>query len=416
MPMKMPALRTADGALAPEFRAANALFAGDDFAARAEQRADLIRFEIIQTAAQLETIASEWNALYELNPRPSVAFHQFHRLLHWIETAAAIGAHSELAIVLGRRQGRLVLAAPFVIEYPLGRRQLVWAGEPMAQYGDILVDPINCPAGAPEALLRFTISALRPDVIRLRRVRSDAAISPFLARMGAWKTGHQEAPYLDLTSAPTAERYEERYSAKAKRNRRRLLRRLQSEKTVTFNTIEPGAHAARVARAALALKRAWLTSRRAASLTLDGAGIDKWLAAMAANPAAQCRVTEVRCNGELAAAQIGFRDGERLALYLIVFNISFERDGIGSLHLEQTIRDCYAEGIERIDLLAPNVDYKMKWADGADGLDDYVLPLTLAGWVCACALHPTVRNAAKQTYIALPASARSIVQRIFGRG
>lgn len=378
--------------------------------------AQTLDFELIGSAVALRAIAPEWDSLYALNHRPSTAFHQFRRVLHWVEAFGHAQAKGRLAIVTGRLGGRLVLVAPFMVHRNLGLRQLVWAGEPVAQYGDILLHPELDGEAAGRAAVSFAIDTVRPDLVRLRNVRCDAAIRPALENLGARVCDTQAAPFLDLASAADSEAFEERYSSKRRRNRRRLRRRLESNSAVSIRTLPPGPEAARVACAALSLKRAWLADRKEASLTLQNPGIDRWIAAMASDAQSGCRVSEMRCDGELASVKIGFRDGARLALYVIVFALRYEKDGAGVLHLEQTIRDCFEDGIGRIDLLAPCADYKMTWADGADELHDYSLPITLIGRAGAGALEAGARRIAKRAYAALPVPVRSAVGRVARRG
>jgi CelD/BcsL family acetyltransferase involved in cellulose biosynthesis len=65
------------------------------------------------------------------------------------------------------------------------------------------------------------------------------------------------APYPDLASAPDFAAFDRRYSQKARKNRRRLMRRLEEQGAVVVSRHAGSSEARDAARAAIALKRAW---------------------------------------------------------------------------------------------------------------------------------------------------------------
>lgn len=374
-----------------------------------------VTFTLLTSADAVRCIESDWVDLYRRCARPGQAFQHFHRLAAWLDAYAGTPGADQPALVIARRNGRAVLIAPFALRSRLGLKTLTWMGEPAIQYGDILVD------AGPEAralcarAIEEAIRGLRPDLVHFRRVRADSPLSATLGTSGFETVEHDAAPYLDFGTTLTADDYEERYPAKARRNRRRLLRRLDETHPVSFIRLPAGPEAARATLAALSMKRAWLLSRAEVSPALADDRIARWFEALARNPDCDCRVTEMRCNGELAAAQIGFRDGDRLSLYLIVFGLKFEKDGVGTLHLERTIREAFEEGIRSIDLLAPNVEYKRKWADDTVALADFVRPRTALGHAYARGYLMTGRKLAKRTLKALPSGLRNTINRYLRR-
>ena len=108
-----------------------------------------------------------------------------------------------LAIVIARSGGRLVMVLPFAIERTFGLRQLVWMGAPLSQYGDVLIDAGIEAAPALRAAWSFAMKQLKPDLVWLRKVRDDAAVTPLMREIGAAVTQRLEAPYIDLI-APAA--------------------------------------------------------------------------------------------------------------------------------------------------------------------------------------------------------------------
>lgn len=337
---------------------------------------------IVDTCAGFDALETEWNALFDRVDRGASLFQSYNWCWHWTRHyLLPAGTRMRLAIVTARRGGELVLVWPLVIERIAGLSQLVWMGGPAAQYGEALVDPaIDAKRVLAEAH-RHLVSNVRADLLRLRLVRSDAAIADHLVAVGARITQTYEAPYLDLASARNFQDYETRYPAKARKNRRRLLRRLDERASVRFEDLRGGAAAGQMAAAAIRLKRQWLADRNLVSKALASERTLAFLADLAQTSVKPvgCEVSVLRSGSDIASIQIGFRNHDRLALHVIVFDLAFEKAGAGVLHLEHCIAQAFKDGVGVLDLLAPRSDYKMDWADGTAPVADYALPLTLKG-------------------------------------
>jgi CelD/BcsL family acetyltransferase involved in cellulose biosynthesis len=268
-----------------------------------------------------------------------------------------------------------------------------------------------------EGAWRHLTATVRADVVQLRKVREDAAIAPLLAKIGARTTLRTEAPFLDLSSARSFADYEQRYSAKARKNRRRLMRRLEEQGPVAFENLSEGAQASACCRAALALKLAWLEARGILSPALSDPRSARFFAAVAGDSprGAGVRVSVLRSSGSVAGVQVGFACKGRLAMHIIVYNLAWEKSGVGVLHLERAIAEAYAAGIEVIDLLAPNEAYKMDWADGVVGVEDLAVPLTLKGSAFVSLYLGLLRQRLKALAPYMPGLARKAVAGVCSR-
>jgi CelD/BcsL family acetyltransferase involved in cellulose biosynthesis len=200
-------------------------------------------------------------------------------------------AAPSLAIVTGRRDGRLVMVWPLTTERVAGLSQLAWMGDPVSQYGDILVEPEAAPLLG-EAW-SFIAHELKPDLVRLRKVRDDATIAQFLGDLSALPAERLQAPYLDLASAPDFAAFERRYSPRARRNRRRPSRRLAEQGKMAFERCSEGARARELAIKAVELKREWLNERGIGSPALADPSFASFFADVATGlsipPDARCR-------------------------------------------------------------------------------------------------------------------------------
>jgi CelD/BcsL family acetyltransferase involved in cellulose biosynthesis len=153
-------------------------------------------FELVRERDAFDALETEWNELFSRAGLGTQVFQTFNWNWHWCNhyLAESKAGTTSLAVVTARRGGRLVLVWPLVKERAAGLTQLTWMGEPVSQYGDVLIE--NGPDAV--ALLReawrFIESEISPDVVRLRKVRDDAAIAPLLAELEGLPTQRLEAP------------------------------------------------------------------------------------------------------------------------------------------------------------------------------------------------------------------------------
>ena len=380
-------------------------------------RADIagIRIELITARTAFDALEVEWNALFERAGRSAQVFQSFNWNWHWANTYlddAPGGIRGlKLSIVAGRRNGKLVMLWPLVSERVRGITQIFWMGEPVSQYGDVLIDNIPDALECLRAGWQFLKAHARGDVVRLRRVRADAVIAPLLDEIGALASNKQVAPFLDLTSAADFAAYEQRYSSRSRRNRRRLARRLDEIHVVKFERYKGGAEAAALAVHALDLKTLWLKDRGLVSHAIADPRMRRFFSDAVADPARSTNsvVAALFCNGEPAALEVSFTCKGRLAMHVIVFNLDYEKSGAGVLLLEQGIRDGYADGLTTFDMLAPGDNYKLDWSDATVEVQDWSRPLTLAGQTYARLYLGFVRPRMKAVIGAMPQALRRIV-------
>ncbi|MEI9898898.1 MAG: GNAT family N-acetyltransferase [Hyphomicrobium sp.] len=153
----------------------------------------------------------------------------------------------------------------------------------------------------------FIADEIGPDVVRLRRVRADAAVAPLLAELDAWISQRVEAPYIDLSGAKDFASFEERYTPKARRNRRRLLRRLEEKGKVAFVHSAGGAEARALALKAIELKRLWLSDRGLFSPAVRDDRFRDFFADATESAPSPCRVSAITVDGAPAAIMVFIR-------------------------------------------------------------------------------------------------------------
>lgn len=343
-------------------------------------------FDVVDGRAAFDALEAEWNDLFQRAGRSTQLFQSFNWNWHWanhyLPAMHAKRGGTSLAIVTVRRHGRLVMLWPLVVQRIGGLEVLRWMGEPASQYGDVLAEELPDALQLMRRAWRFITTRLGADAVFLRKVRADATVAPLLRELGLRQTAEAEALYLDLASAPDFALYEQRYTAKARKNRRRLSRRLAEQGPLVVERHAAGVAARAAALQAIELKRTWIekTGRMSAAFA------DERFAAFFADAAegrdgrsVGCGVTVLRSNGAPAGIAIDITCDKHRAAHVIVHDPRLDGCSAGTLLFEMWIKGASADGMATFDLLAPAYAYKMDWADGTIAVGDFAQGLTLAG-------------------------------------
>ena len=367
------------------------------------------RFDIVTTSAGFAALEGEWTALFARAASGTQAFQGFEWLAHWAAVYLdSSSSRTSLSIVTVRRDGRLVLVWPLVVERVAGIRQLAWMGDPVSQYGDILADDIPGRAAMIRASWAFITQTIPADAVRLAKVRADAAAAPLMADLGARIVASEEAPWCDLAKAGTFEKFQSRFNAKAQKNRRRHARRLEERGTLAFERHTCGEAAADAVAACIVLKRAWLNSKGLVSRAFADERIEAFFKRTLASQhrPAGVAVSLLRSAGEIADASIVVDAKGRRAVHIVAYGLKFEKSGPGGVHLEHAVRQAFSDGVSVLDFMAPRHDYKMEWADGVVRVDDFAVPLTVRGRLYVGCYLVGVREGLKAVIAAMPPGAR----------
>jgi CelD/BcsL family acetyltransferase involved in cellulose biosynthesis len=391
----------------------------DESAARAPARADAasrVELQLITERRDFDALEDDWNDLFQRAGKPTHVFQSFNLCWHWANhhLASENGASAlKLSIVTGRRNGRLIMVWPLASERVRGITQTFWMGEPVAQYGDALIDAESDALAVLRAGLDFLRSQTSTDLLRLRRVREDANVAPLMTEAGAYVADRQTAPYMDLASAKDFARFEERYSSKMRRNRRRLARRLEEKGSVEFVRLHGGAEAGKLAARAIAVKSEWLKDRGLVSHAFADEKTARLFADLAEGKTkpVPCVVSALKANGETAALEVSFTCKGRLVIHVMAFDLEYEKSGVGVLLLEENLKQGYAEGLNTYDMMAPGDPYKLDWCDKSDGVCDWVKPLSVKGYLYARIYLGFLRSRLKSALKAMPQPMRRLMRK-----
>ncbi len=333
-----------------------------------------VSIDLIDDRSGFEALAQDWRALYEESGRPDQIFQRFDWLRLWADQF--LDGRDRLAIVTGRREGRLVMVWPLVRRRSLGALRLAFMGEPAGQYGDALIEN-----GADVALIKAAwarILALKADVVHLRRVRETSPLFAFLGEKGLATASHA-APYVEFGRAECYEDFDKRYSGKARSSRRRLKRRLEEIGPVAFVCVKSCDEARALIGRAFAMKRAQLEARGRFAPVMHDRRLEQLFKAAASSPAAGAQISAIACKDKTVAVSVAFAANGEAFGHILAHDVGFEKQGVGVLLAEHAFRSAFAAGCRRFDMAPPADNYKMDWASGTVAVADFAAPLTLRG-------------------------------------
>jgi CelD/BcsL family acetyltransferase involved in cellulose biosynthesis len=371
------------------------------------------RFELLvaSSASELETVKPDWLALDRLSPAATV-FQNFSHIQIWAHHFLGQKRGSKLHVAVVRERGRPVLILPLIIAGPPGLRIARIAGDPVAQYSEIPVDPIR----ASHAAFRTALASARragADAIMFRHVRDDSQLlrlaSPHLRPPSAQGL----APFADLSLFADFPAFLKSLSKKTRQGLRNRRNHLEKAGPFEFQIFRGGKEARDAIAEAIDLKRKWLVQRGNMSSAFVDPATRGCLLDLAESTESGAVVLRLMVGGEAAAIRFGFEYRGTHFAYMSAYDARFGGLSPGKLLMEFCVSGFKERGLQRIDMLPPDGRHKKDWCDSAAGVADYALPLTPTGRLYAEIYPERVRPTLKQAFLKLPGPLRSLLAALF---
>lgn len=378
-------------------------------AASADERIEApdtgIAVTTLRTHEAVEALAPEWRALEARASATATAFQacDLHRVWarHFCDTRTA------LRVVTLRRHGRLVLVWPLAVRQTALGGVAAWAGDPLGQYGDVVVEAGPARDRWIEAAFREIGAWGDVSFLHLCGVRADSAVARWAGKRGRRIGVTQEAPALDHSPFENAAAFAQAGWPQAKRNAKRI-RKFESMGGMDFEMIGPGERAQALVGAAFGFKRAWLDRQGHFGRAFIDTRLEACLTELAGNAGLRSGlvVSHLSVGGETAAIEIGFRQGGTHYAYMGAFAPDFAKHSPGFVVTELTIRSCVeAPDVGEYDPLPPADDYKLAWSNRRVKVRDYGFVIGWPGFA-AFLYAARLRPAAKALYARLPLKLR----------
>jgi CelD/BcsL family acetyltransferase involved in cellulose biosynthesis len=312
-----------------------------------------------------------------------------------------------------RERERAVLILPLVKSGRPHLRLARIAGDPVAQYSELLLDPSADGSAAFEAALASARKA-GIDAIILRKVRADSHLLRLAAGHLRAPTAVSAAPYAQLSPYPDYASFLQTLSKKMRQGLRNRQNHLDRAGDVAFELLTGGAEARTAIEDAISLKRKWLVQHGAiSSAFLDPSTKDCLLDLAEGTTGSGAVVLRLMVNGEPAAIRFGFEYQGTHFAYMSAYDEGFAQLSPGKMLMSFCFSQFRQRGLERIDMLPPAGNHKSDWCAFETSVADYTLPLTRSGRAYAELYQERLRPALQRTWYHLPDGIRSLAAAFF---
>lgn len=368
---------------------------------------------IVSTRKEVLALAGGWRRL-EKSSEGTTVFQAYDLCLPWMMAYIFCDepSHQARIITLYDEADTLIALVPLAIRKRGQIHMAEWIGEPLIQYGDMLMDPAS-DKNALRKVITSTIKTWSVDGLYLRNVRADSRVASVLKLDHGRLHGAREAAIADLTAFDSAEGYFDSFSKRARKTRRRKRRAMEQEGALSLECVKAGADAVKLCDLALEWKKVWLEERGLSSRAFLNAQALEALRAMVGrqsdgNP---LQLFVQKLNGAPVAIEVSLVGSEGCASFIGSYNPDFEELSPGKVQMESTIHYGYEQGWPAYDMLAPMSEYKQSWSNRTVEVADYMLPSSLLGIAFRDAYLRGLRPLVKALFMALPAGLRALVIR-----
>ncbi len=385
------------------------------------------RCEIIRTVHGLHAIAAQWRRLQHDSGQDTQAFQSMEWALAYsnafMSTETATPERYPLLVLLRDAAGVPVLLLPLMRErYPLGLRVITWLSDPLGQYGDVISSLRGEALHEGLTIAMQTVRGEGADLVRLRNVRGDALIRPWLEQHFGKTPELTGAPWLDLKPFATPEDFEKHFSAKQRRRRRKILNALKRHLGAEpeFVRIEGVQAQQQAIVELLRAKRSWLKEKGLISRALFCERTEVFLRSLAETSAmgaasgalASCElvITALQANGRQLSWELGLRYRGRHYAYITAHRPELTRFSIGRLHMFLAQRCAVEDGLHAFDMLVPAAPHKKSWSSGVMPTHNYFEALTARGRLLGQGYLNVVRPLLQRAYHVIPPYIRRMLR------
>lgn len=363
----------------------------------------------VSSRQEILALAESWKTL-EASTQGTTVFQAFDICFPWMTAYVFCEnpSHQARIITIYDEADRLIALVPLSIRKRGIIHMAEWIGEPLIQYGDMLMDPIADKNALRQAITN-SIKSWSVDGLYLRNVRADSRIASVLELSHANLNSGRVAAIADLARFDSAEGYFDSFSKRSRKTRRRKRRDMDALGTLSLECIKAGPRAVELCDLALEWKKTWLEERGLSSRAFLNSQALEALRDMVgresdSNP---LQLFVQHLNGAPVAIEVSLVSKEGCASFIGTYDPAFEELSPGKVQMESTILYGYEQGWPAYDMLAPMSEYKQSWSNYTVDVADYMLPSSLLGTAFRDAYLRGLRPAVKSLFLALPAGLRA---------
>ena len=364
------------------------------------------RIEIAVTLAEVEALGPSWAGLDAQMTAPL-----FFQSFGWCRFLVQFHSQNQTARrpfaprIITLWEGQQLRAVwPLQLRRSRGHTLLADLGDPVNQYGGAVIAADADQAVAVAQLFASARSIAGADGLLLRKAHVGSALATALAAAGSQAGETDAAPFITLNGHSSFEAFYKTILSRTRRNVRQGRERFEAAGRVEHHVCWGADRVSEALAQAMRLKQEWLDENGLTSTAFSDPAFRPMIEALACGAATGVELVAMvlSFDGQPASIHWGFVANKRYYLFMTARNQAFDAHAPGKLHFDYALKDCFALGLEVVDLLAPAVHYKLDWTKRVDEIQDYAVPFTWRGRLMLDGWQRRLRPAAKRAFLRLP--------------
>ncbi|MFK5978031.1 MAG: GNAT family N-acetyltransferase [Rhizobiaceae bacterium] len=377
-----------------------------------------ITIEILENFETLQAYRDEWLDLESRSQDSFTYFQTYDWCEQWCRFYISDNndlKQKSLFIVAVKNGDKLASIWPLVIER---RSRIVkvlrFLGEPLIQYGNILVDQNLLSVSALDLCWQKIKCQAKCDAIVLDRFVSDTPLSRLFGENDRFNSEDVETSLIDVLKYPDAESFVASQSRSSRKSRNRKRRKLEALGETKFEVIKgksPGF--TDLINLAMQMKIGWLVNSGRSTASMRDIRTLQLLTALQSGSAHASGVVAMSysVDGKPVAIEIGFCHKLHYYSFIGAFDWEMRSYSPGKLQLEQAVLWAIENGFETYDFLGNPSEYKDTWTNHHMPIFGHATGKTALGFIYANYWKPQIRPAIKNMFSRMPVPIR---QKIVG--
>ncbi|MBL4646503.1 MAG: hypothetical protein COA52_16515 [Hyphomicrobiales bacterium] len=379
-----------------------------------------VRIEIISEISRLMAIGPDWRDLETRVADRMAYFQSYDWCLRWCENYLGADECNEMRIAAIYRGDTLVSIWPLIRACepliracePLGLRVVRFLGEPLAQYGNVLLDTNLMSIDEAKESWGEIRKALDCDAIVFERFPKDSPLAQILDQEHIYKDQDDVSLMMELNQHESWDAYEAGLKKSTRKNRRRRRRNLEELGNVTFKVHYGGTpEYKKLVHQSIAFKLEWLNENGRRMTSFADPRAVEFLAALDGKEAAEqgAIALALYVDDKPIAIELGFGNFQHYYCYLGSFDWALKDYSPGKIQMEETLKWALSSNLEHIDFLGNYTAYQSDWSNCTAEITGYGIGNTLKGTFYARLWKPTLMPLIKTAFRALPPGIRRLL-------
>lgn len=361
-----------------------------------------------EKACDIRALAPAWDALVERTRRAGSRQPSFFQSRAWLDHVAGIRADRgpdrwRPCFATVWRGDRLTALWPLSLQ----REGLCWIlrcqDHPFGQFAGLVIDPEEDAAEAFDSIIDAIKEEGMAAGLMIERVSEDSPLHRCLTATGARIGFSDRSVRVDFRPFETFQDYLKTRRSKTRKNLRNARNRLERDHGAEHEVIQGGERIRSIMDQAFETRLVWMQDNAKTAPAFRDPDFRPLLDGLAESGiAGELIGFRLKTADQPIAVQWGFLHDRRYYAFISARNPAFDAYSPGRVHLGMVLEDCFARGVEVVELMAPASDYKMNWTDEAVRIDDFALAFTARGYLYLDLWRRQGRAVARRLYHGLP--------------